>query len=253
MYSIVVPTMGDADLLALLLSSIDWTASRPYEICVGVDPDGTLSPAPILRRHAVRIQVADQPGMSAAVNAAVALATGEWLVWLCDDMVCLPGWDAFTAPRADLALSFSLVQPTVGSFPPAVDAGWSPDEYQPDIAEAEAKRRQAQGTAPRPGNFFGSALLHRSRWVAWPTWPGRYSCNDIAWIWETFLAHPDLLFGHLPGHCVYHFVRGTVRRRPWLQPSGEQTWHAFQARYGLTIQDAYDRVYQSSMARWPDV
>lgn len=253
-FSIIVPSLGDPILLNCLLDSLVRTASRNYQVCIGYDATVYKHPSLPLIFPPYMSTSAKSPGMSAAMNAAFSITDSEWIVWVCDDMVFLPGWDRFPPLREDRAVCFSLIQPEWGSFPPTADAGDSPSNFRRSAADTENLRRQiaAYGTGvdAQPGNFFGSAVFHRSRWVPWPEWPDPYSCNDIAWYWKTHLAHPDLVFGNMPGNCLYHFVRGSVRSRPELQPDGEAVGRAFREQYGLTIQDAYNLIDARSEALW---
>jgi len=261
-FSIIVPTMGDPDLLECLLDSLKQTASHEYQVCLGFDPAG-LGLEVLLRARArsydflITAEKAATPGMSAAVNTAFKNAKGEWIIWVCDDMVFLPGWDLFfdhlpgsmLHPRR--VLCFELLEPHAGSFPPPCEAGESPAEFKREIAEAATLHRAFRlgEEWSIPGGFFGSAVMHRSAWRPWPLWPDPYSVNDIAWVWETMWNNQDLAFGRMPGNCLYHFVRGSVRSRPGL------LWDAapeFEQRYGMTIQGAWNTVYETSKDNWED-
>lgn len=257
-YSIIVPTMGDPDLLECLLDSLKQTAQREYQVCLGFDPAGhTASDRVFSAEFPMTFQVAKKPGMSAALNAAFSKAEGDWIIWVCDDMVFLPGWDSFFGFRPGSMLQprrilcFELLEPHAGSFPPPCEAGETPAEFRRDIAEAESARRAfaLRDEWTVPGGYFGSGVLHRSAWRPWPEWPDPYSVNDIAWVWETMWNNQDLAFGRLPGNCLYHFVRGSVRSRPNL------LWDAaseFEQRYGMTIQGAWNTVYETSKDNWED-
>lgn len=253
-FSIIVPSMGDSSLLTCLLRSLRLTATRDYEVCIGLDPTGewTWKPQDLGRaagRHIVRTEAALEGGMSAALNVAFLLARGDWLIWVCDDMVFLPGWDDFSfGLRRNRALCFELMETIPGSFPPVVSAGKSPADFDEILATAEARQRGTERHQV-PGRFFGSAVLHRSKWVVpWPTWCDPYSCNDISWFYEMYLFNPDLAFGRMLGNSLYHFVRASVRRAGIMAP--EDTGERFLRRYGLSIQDAYSLIDARSEALW---
>ncbi len=248
-YSIIVPSMGNPDLLDCLLDSLWATARRPYDVCIGFDPSGQIP----YRTTRGRSVVAATPGMSAAVNAAFSIAEGEWIIWVCDDMVFLPGWDGFEFGLwRNRALCFQLLEPfSTPHFPPSCWAGVDPASFDAYAAEREATKRRLSVFRDRrttPGRFFGSAIFHRSKWVPWPTWCDPYSCNDISWFWEMYLTNPDLAFGRMVGNSLYHFVQASVRRAGITAP--EDTGERFLRRYGPTIQDAYDAIDARSEALW---
>ncbi len=247
-FSIIVPSMGNPDLLDCLLDSLWATARRPYDVCIGLDPNGQ-TPYYTARGRSV---LATAPGMSAAVNAAFSISDGEWIIFVPDDVVFLPGWDDFEfGLRRDHALCFQLLEPfATPNFPPPVWAGDSPATFDRRTAWQESMARFLMAFPDRtmPGRFFGSTIFHRSKWGPWPTWCDPYSCNDIAWFWEMYLANPDLAFGRMVGNSLYHFVRASVRRAGITAP--EDTGERFLRRYGLSIQDAYDLIDARSEALW---
>jgi hypothetical protein len=253
-FSIIVPSMGREDLLDCLWGSLDRApGARDYEVCFGLDPAGSIharSDVLLATGNRLCFGMARTPGMSSAVNAAFSLSQGEWLVLVPDDVVFLPGWDDFSfGLRENRALCFELLEPLPGSFPPPVLAGESPQDYDGNIASRAARERAKNPVSRVPGEFFvGAALIHRSRWVRWPEHADPYSMNDIAWMRETYLTHPDLAFGRMPRNCLYHFVRGSVRAAGIQAP--EDTGQRFLTHYGLSIQDAYQSIYRRSEALW---
>lgn len=257
-YSIIVPSMGRPDLLGCLLDGIAHTIFPPaVEVCIGLDPSGEGFPRTVTGAGLhVNWRLAPTPGMSTAVNAAFSLASNDWIVVMPDDAVPQPGWLdlRFDGPAEFMSpgrvLCFELLEPGFGSFPPPVDAGHDPTTFDAKVARAAAFARLL--TCMRravPGRFFvGACVLHRSKWVPWPEWCDPYSANDISWIWETHLTHPDLAFGGLPGNCVYHFQRGSVKAFGIEAPP--ETAQLFRSHYGLTIAEAYQKINDRSVALW---
>lgn len=255
-FSIIVPSMGREDLLETFIAGFVATGTRKYEVCFGLDPSAVSGGGEVEVNNSamsVRTAVAPTLGMSAAMNRAFSLATQDWIIWLCDDMVPLPGWDLFPPLHQDRILCFDLLEPLEGgSFPPAVMAGDNPENFEWWKAVKAAQDRPGEkGLGTTPGGFFGTAVFHRSRWVPWETAVDPYTINDITWFRSLYDVHPDLVFGRMHSRCLYHFVRGSVRHRPDINaPDGEQWGRWFLEKYGVTIDQAYRAIDKRSEGLW---
>ncbi len=92
--SVVVPTTGRPDGLARLLAALDRQTlpADAVEIIVVFNGHGARSVLPPARvGPPVRVVRRDPPGRGGACNAGVAVARGELIVFLDDDMAPLPG------------------------------------------------------------------------------------------------------------------------------------------------------------------
>lgn len=194
------------------------------------------------------------PGYGRAIMQALAMSRGEWIVYVSDDMVFLPGWNHMFADRARpwRFLCFDLLEPIWGSFPPPVDAGTSPATFRPAVAaDAARARMRAEAT---PGDFFGTFVFHRSlidrltpggfRWTDEEDW--RFAFTDVDFPWRVHLRLPDVVFGRL-GTCVYHFCHASWHRSPHKD---HDPGIPFRGRYGVTIGTAYDVMNAHSISRW---
>lgn len=251
-FSIILPSLGNLDLLKSFLDSLVRHQGRNYEVCVGLDPARTDDPSDFLVSRGVKFAWSQSPGMSAATNTAFSLSTGMWIIILADDMVALPHWDCFEQViRPNRILCFSLLEPFPGSFPPSVPAGDSPEIFDWKTAEVAAESRwRSETDFVYPGRHFGTWLLHQSKFVLWPEWCDPYTMNDISFSWELHLTHPEVAFGWLPRHCLYHFVQGSIKHHPELAPNGYLIGKQFVERYGLGIGQAYQTLHQHSEAIW---
>src|SRR5450759_2467156 len=94
MFSILIPTWNNLELLKLCVRSIRENSTFSHQIIVHVNDgsDGTLD--------WVRTQQLDHTyspqnvGICLAVNEAAMLARHDYILYLNDDMYCCPGWDA---------------------------------------------------------------------------------------------------------------------------------------------------------------
>lgn len=84
--SVIIPTYNRVALLARAVASVVNQQLSPHEIIV-VDDGSTDATADWLRQHHPDIQLLQQPqrGVSAARNAGLRAATGDWLAWLDSD------------------------------------------------------------------------------------------------------------------------------------------------------------------------
>jgi hypothetical protein len=175
--------------------------------------------------------------MHEAIQAAVSIATGDWLIMVHDDMIFLPGWDDFSfGLDPDLMLCFELLDAQALTWPPAI--------VREDAVEAAAARKGLRARVRIGGPFFGTSLCHHSRWVPWPSWSGtKYRTHDTAWMVETHRRHPDLAFGWMPGNCLYHDISGSVRHKTDIEPDDPDE---FMRRYGMSVPEACKQIYAHS-------
>ncbi|HEY6073097.1 MAG TPA: hypothetical protein VIV15_06795 [Anaerolineales bacterium] len=239
-FSLVIATMG-GPYLDSAIRSYRQTQTRLYELCIGLDAVGDLTTVMKSKdTRSARIGRALAPGMGRAIQAGVDMTTRDWLIVAHDDIVFLPGWDDFLDDlREDRLMRLEALDPKGLTWPPVVDAGDSFHDYRPAVAEAAIRpKRPFQAGGP----FLDVVTVcHRSRWMPWPDWPGRYGTHDTAWWMETSRRHPDLIHGWLPGRCVYHFISGSVRDRVGDDPPG-----TFESRYGMSAAAASNMIWERS-------
>jgi glycosyltransferase involved in cell wall biosynthesis len=89
--SVVLPTRNRARWLADALASIDRTAGAMLDVeKIVVDDGSTDDTAAVAAKYGARLLVSPRRGASAARNAGMAAATGEFLLFLDDDDELLP-------------------------------------------------------------------------------------------------------------------------------------------------------------------
>lgn len=212
LFSILIPTWNNLEYLKLCVDSIRRHSRHPHQILVHVNDgrDGTLDWV----REAGLMHTAspDNIGICLAVNELAALARHELIVYLNDDMVCLPGWDQALLDRAaaqpdDLyLLSGTMVEPRFSRNPCVVhaDFGDSAATFRSDdlLAALPGLRR-----ADWSGATWPPTLVHRRWWFRVGGYsselsPGMSSDNDFSMkLWHAGCRR----FVGVGNALVYHF------------------------------------------------
>jgi GT2 family glycosyltransferase len=183
-------------------------------------------------------------GICYAMNQAAMLARHEHLVYLNDDMVCLPGWDSALAARAasmpsDLfLLSGTMVEPR-DTGNPCVVVG----NYGDAVANFREQDLLRNAPSLRRADWLGATwpptLVQRRWWFTCGGYsteltPGMSSDNDFSMkLWQAGCRH----FIGVGTSLVYHFQQkstGKVKRNDGRRQ--------FLDKWGMT-QSTFDRFY----------
>lgn len=119
MLSIMIPTWNNLPYLRLCVDGLRRHSTEPHQILVHVNDgsDGTLQW--VREQGLAYTHSSGNVGVCLALNQLAASASGQWLLFLNDDMFCTPGWDGALVASAraggarPLFLSSMLVEPTV--------------------------------------------------------------------------------------------------------------------------------------------
>ena len=250
MFSIVVPTWNNLACLRLLIDSIGRHSAFEHQIIVHVN-DGRDGSAEWVRSRIGRRDgeprldatfSAANIGICLAVNEAASLARHDYIVYLNDDMVCLPGWDSALAraiaaqPDDHFMLSGTMIEPRATGNPCVVvaDFGDAPERFR----EADLlKALPGLATTDWNGATWPPTVVHRRWWFAVGGYsvefsPGMSSDNDLAMkLWHTgcrrFIGIGDALVYHFQCKSTGRIVRNDGRRQ-------------FLHKWGMT-QSSFDR------------
>jgi glycosyltransferase involved in cell wall biosynthesis len=93
MFSIIIPTWNNLDMLKCCVRSIRQHSALPHEIILHINEgaDGTLQWANT--EGVAYTHCAENIGICKAVNLAFGKATKDYIVYMNDDMYVLPDWD----------------------------------------------------------------------------------------------------------------------------------------------------------------
>ena len=244
MFSILIPTWNNLEYLRLCVRSIRQNSAHPHQIIVHVNDGSDGSRGWVMSEQLDATFSETNVGICWAVNEAAQLADHDLIVYLNDDMYCLPGWDtallarAAAMPRDRFMLSGTMVEPRGSGNPCVVVA---------DHGDSVASFREAELLAAAAGlkrsDWYGATwpptLVHRKWWFMCGGYstelsPGMSSDNDFSMkMWQAGCRH----FIGVGDSLVYHFQcksTGKVKKNDGRRQ--------FLAKWGMT-QSTFDRFY----------
>ena len=244
MFSIIIPSWNNIELLKLCVRSIRENSSLAHQIIVHVN-DGSDGSLEWVRTQQLDYTHSPQNvGICLAVNEAAMLAKQDYILYLNDDMYCCPGWDSALVNKMNglatdlFMLSGTMIEPAQTNNPCVIveDYGRSPEEF----AERELLADLPSHHKP---DWYGATwpptLVHAKWWFKVGGYssefsPGMSSDNDFSMkLWHAgcriFLGVGDSL--------VYHFqAKSTGRIKK--NNGGKQFLH----KWGIR-QSVFDRYY----------
>ena len=244
MFSILIPTWNNLDYLRLCVDSIRRNSAHAHQVLVHVN-DGSDGTRDWVRASGLEATFSEtNVGICLAVNEAAMRARHDHIVYLNDDMFCLPGWDVALLERArrmpsDLyLLSGSMIEPRDSGNPCVVVA---------DYGDSVATFREAELLAAAPGLKRGDwcgatwppTLVHRNWWFKCGGYstelsPGMSSDNDFSMkLWHAGCRH----FIGVGNSLVYHFQCKSTGKV--VKNDGRRQ---FLDKWGMT-QSTFDRYY----------
>ncbi|MGG1944448.1 glycosyltransferase [Trinickia sp. NRRL B-1857] len=220
MFSILIPSWNNLPYLKLCIDSIRRHSAFDHEIIVHVNEgtDGTLK---WVREQGIRHTASrGNVGVCVAMNDAARLATREWILFMNDDMVCLPGWDkALYAAAQEIGesvpmyLSAQLIEPigTSNTQVTVANYGTTPENFdEPGLLAfgAGLKSVDRHGFAAQP-MLTQTRLWHMVGGYSIEFGPGMSSDDDF--LMKIWLAGCRT-FRIVAGCHLYHFACATTRR-----------------------------------------
>jgi glycosyltransferase involved in cell wall biosynthesis len=141
-YDVVVPTAGRPCLAALLPALAAGEGPLPERVLLVDDRADRSGPLAVPLRDVlsgrVEVLVGDARGPAAARNRGWRAAAGDWICFLDDDVIPLPGW------RTALAADLSGLEPDVGASQGSVRVPLPrhrrPTDWERNVAGLESGR-----------------------------------------------------------------------------------------------------------------
>jgi len=212
MFSILIPSWNNLDLLKLCVRSIRQNSQFPHQIIVHVNDgsDGTLDW--VRSEQLAHTHSADNVGICLAVNEAAMFAMHDYILYINDDMYCCPGWDSALVARlktldTDLfMLSGTMIEPRQTHNPCVIVR-----DYGSDVSSFDEPRLLAELSEHRKQDWYGATwpptLVHRRWWFKVGGYsselsPGMSSDNDFSMkLWHAGCR----IFVGVGSSLVYHF------------------------------------------------
>jgi glycosyltransferase involved in cell wall biosynthesis len=212
MFSILIPSWNNLDLLKLCVRSIRQNSQFSHQIIVHVNDgsDGTLDW--VRSEQLAHTHSTDNVGICLAVNEAAMLATHDYILYINDDMYCCPGWDSALVAKlktldTDLfMLSGTMIEPRQTRNPCVIVR-----DYGSDVSSFDESRLLAELAEHRKQDWYGATwpptLVHRRWWFKVGGYsselsPGMSSDNDFSMkLWHAGCR----IFLGVGSSLVYHF------------------------------------------------
>jgi GT2 family glycosyltransferase len=246
MFSILIPTWNNLPFLKLCVDSIRRESCVEHEILVHVN-EGSDDTLHWLKAQGIRHSHSEgNIGICMAVNHLAGMATKDWLLYMNDDMVCCPGWDAAlmdrieSAPNDRIFLSSMLLEPRPTGNVRVIfqDHGRSPDHFDAaglsqhfmDVVRNDMPGHASQPTlvAKRWWTMVGGYSLEFS--------PGMSSDDDLLIkLWIAGFRRFEIV----SSSRLYHFACSSTGRIRKNRGSRE-----FALKWGIT-QKEFMRLYLS--------
>jgi glycosyltransferase involved in cell wall biosynthesis len=169
MFSIIIPTWNNLTYLRLCVESIRANSAEQHEIVLHINEgaDGTCEWA---REQGINYTFSEKNiGICTAVNQAAALASGEYIVYMNDDMYVCPDWDKVLLDRIAsfgndcFMISATMIEPRDTGNPCVIVAN-----YGTNLETFDAQRLKQEVARLDKEDWNGSAwpptLVHRRFW-----------------------------------------------------------------------------------------
>ncbi|MCX7744373.1 MAG: glycosyltransferase [Flavobacteriales bacterium] len=219
-FSILIPTWNNLPYLQLCIASIQEYSAFNHQIIVHVNEgvDGTLA---WLKQQGIEFTYTPQNvGVCIALNMAYKLAKHDYILYMNDDMVPLPGWDTALVdmitqfPSNAFYLSSTMIEPEES----ANNCVLSPFDYgrTPELFQKE-KLLKEYSSLLKPhwcGATWPPSLVHREFWDKVGGYseefsPGLYSDPDFSMkLWQAGVRY----FVGVGNSKVYHFMSKSTGR-----------------------------------------
>jgi glycosyltransferase involved in cell wall biosynthesis len=220
LFSIVIPTWNNIEMLQLCISSILKNSSYKHQIILHINEgnDGTREWAD--QKQLDHTVSETNIGVCYAVNAAAGLATTDYILYLNDDMYVCPDWDKYLweeiqrMPDKLFYLSATAIEP----FDAGKKCAITPYSYGTNPADfREAELLASYPTLPMHdwnGASWPPSVVHRDVWntvggYSVEFFPGFYSDPDFSLkLWKMGVRN----FKGVSRSRVYHFLEHSTQR-----------------------------------------
>ncbi len=212
MFSILLPTWNNLELLKLCVRSIREHSSFTHQIIVHVNDGSDGSLEWVRAQQLPHTHSPQNVGICLAVNEAAMRAKHDYILYLNDDMYCCPGWDTALVEKLNgldtdlFMLSGTMIEPLATGNPCVIvkDYGLDPTDFAEGrlLSDLPSHRR-----ADWYGATWPPTLVHARWWFRMGGYssefsPGMSSDNDFSMkLWHAGCR----IFIGVGNSFVYHF------------------------------------------------
>jgi glycosyltransferase involved in cell wall biosynthesis len=220
LFSLVIPTWNNLDMLQLCIRSILQNSKFKHQIILHINEGNDGTKAWAEEQQITHTFSEINIGVCYAVNIAAALAKTEYILYLNDDMYVCPDWDSFLWKEIQLMPDklFYLSATAIEPFDAGKKCAITPFSYGKTPADfREAELLADFKTLPMQdwnGASWPPGLVHRDIWNAVGGYgveffPGFYSDPDFSLkLWQIGVRN----FKGVAGSRVYHFLEHSTKR-----------------------------------------
>jgi glycosyltransferase involved in cell wall biosynthesis len=234
MFSILIPTWNNLELLKLCVRSIRQNSAYPHQIIVHVNDGSDGSLAWVRDQELTYTHSPQNIGICMAVNEAAMHASMDYILYLNDDMYCCPGWDTALARKVgELGTDLFMLSGTMIEPVPTSNACVVVKDYGRSAERFSERELLSNLAGHRMPDWFGATwpptLVHAKWWFRVGGYssefsPGMSSDNDFSMkLWQAGCR----IFVGVGDSLVYHFQAkstGRIRKnnggRQFLQKWG---------------------------------
>lgn len=247
-FSILIPSWNNLKYLQLCIESIQKNSKFQHQVIVHVN-DGSDGTREWLNQNDIEFSASpENVGICTAMNSAYQLAKHDYIVYMNDDMYCLPNWDAYIVKdildlnHSNFMISATLIEPhdTGNKAVIAKNYGDSLETFEEEKLLSNFDKLAHQDWS---GSCWPPNVVHRNMWDKIGGYnelfsPGMSSDDDFAMrMWQAGCRY----FKGISASRVYHFqCKSTGRiiknngRRTFFDLYGmtQKTFHTFYLHRG---------------------
>jgi glycosyltransferase involved in cell wall biosynthesis len=219
MFSIIIPTWNNLEMLKLCVEAIRQHSVYEHEIILHINEgaDGTEKWANT--EGVIFTKSSENIGICKAMNLAFGKATKNYILYLNDDMYVLPDWDKYLVEEVKtlgnqlFMLSSTLIEPTTVDYPCMIHG-----DYGRDVENFQKEKLLAEYKSFEIKDWYGSSwpplVISRKAWLLIGGFsiefsPGMYSDPDLSMkMWHAGCR----IFKGLGKSRVYHFQSRSTGR-----------------------------------------
>lgn len=236
-FSILIPSWNNLSYLKLCIQSIRKYSAAEHQLVVHVN-EGTDGTVNWLKQEQIDFtQTTKNVGVCKALNKAYTLAKHDYIVYMNDDIVVLPGWDVALIemiqrmPDDAFYFSSTMIEPVESGNPCVLapyDFGRSPDSFNEELLLKKFRLLQKSDWC---GATWPPSLVHRQYWEKVGGYseefsPGLYSDPDFSRkLWQVGVRY----FVGVANSRVYHFMSKSTGR---ITPNNGRK--QFAQKWGMT-------------------